>query len=266
MPVTVAAAQFAAGTDKDANLKALHDGALAAVEQGAALMVAPEDSMFTSPDPTADLSGVAETLDGAFATEVAALAAETGLTIVAGMTERLADDDRVSNTVLAVDGRGERIGVYRKLHLYDAFGYQESLRVRPADHADPLIFTVGGLSFGVMTCYDLRFPEQARSLVDAGAQALLVPAAWASGPAKEDHWSTLLRARAIESTVYVVGAGQTAPRCTGHSMIVDPMGVVRANAGEEPAVASAQLSTERLDTVRAKLPSLSHRRFRVVPG
>ena len=265
MPVTVAAAQFAAGTDKDANLKRMRDLALAAVEHGAALMVAPEDSMFTSPDPAADLSRDAETLDGAFATEVGALAAETGLCIIAGMTERLSDEDRVSNTVIAVDGTGRRIGVYRKLHLYDAFGFQESLRVRHADHAEPLLVTVGGLRFGVMTCYDLRFPEQARYLVDAGAQALLVPAAWATGPAKEDHWTTLLRARAIENTVYVVGAGQTAPRCTGHSMIVDPMGVPLANAGEEPGVVTARLSTERLDAVRAKLPSLTHRRFRVLP-
>jgi predicted amidohydrolase len=188
------------------------------------------------------------------------------MAILCGMTERLPDDARVSNTLLAVDRGGGALGAYRKLHLYDAFGYQESLRVRPGDHAAPLVFDVGGLRFGAMTCYDLRFPEMARSLIDAGAQVILLPAAWVVGPGKEDHWDTLVRARAIENTAYVVAAGQTAPRFTGHSMVVDPMGVVVAGAGEEPGVITATLSPERLDAVRAKLPSLGHRRFRVTPA
>lgn len=259
-----AVGQFNAGIDKEANLGWAQDLIGRAAEGGADLVVLPENAMYSNPDVTADIRPQAEPIDGAFASAIAASAREHGVHVVVGMTERpsVADEQRSVNAVLAIDDRGDQVGAYRKVHLYDAFGYRESDRIAP--HApEALTFKVGDVTFGVMTCYDLRFPEMARFLVDAGAQALIVPAAWAVGPAKEDHWLTLARARAIENTTYVLASGQTAPTCTGQSVIVDPMGHLAASAGEEPGVAIAEVSAARVDTVRAKNPSLTNRRFRV---
>ena len=90
--------------------------------------------------------------------------------------------------------------------------------------------TLGGFPLGLMTCYDLRFPELPRALAERGAEAIVVPAAWVAGDRKVEHWRTLLRARAIENTVWVVGVGQPGPRYTGHSMVVAPDGDIVAEA------------------------------------
>ena len=116
---------------------------------------------------------------------------------------------------------------YRKIHLYDSFGYQESARL-VAGPVEPVLVDVDGFRVGLMTCYDLRFPELARELVSRGAELLVVPAAWVAGPLKVDHWRTLARARAIENTVFVAAVGQPGPRYTGHSMVVGPAGEVVA--------------------------------------
>ncbi|MFB6960410.1 carbon-nitrogen hydrolase family protein [Streptomyces sp. NPDC056309] len=258
--------QFNATTDKAANLEAVAVLIGQAAAQGSQLVVLPENAMYCNPDPEADIVQHTERIDGPFATAIGTLARRHGITVVAGMTETpAAQGERPSNTVLAVDQRGDPLGVYRKVHLYDAFGYRESDHVQ-AHTPSPLLFTLEGVTFGVMTCYDLRFPEMARFLIDAGATALVVPAAWVVGPAKEDHWTTLVRARAIENTAYVLASGQTGPNCTGQSLIVDPMGHVAASAGEAPGVASAVVDAARVEAVRAKNPSLANRRFRVVFG
>ena len=136
--------------------------------------------------------------------------------------------------------------------------------MRPGEIEAPETFEVDGLRFGMQTCYDLRFPEVTRRIVDAGAQVLLLPAEWVPGPLKEDHWTTLLRARAIENTIYVAAADQCAPTGAGNSMIVDPMGLVLTSLGEQTAVGMAQLSEERLHAVRLKNPALKLRRFTVI--
>ena len=261
-----AAAQYAAGTDKDANLKALGELVASAAAQGARLVVAPEYAMFCSAHPDQEMVDTAEPTSGAFGTEVARLAREHRVAVAAGMSERIPGERRIFNTVVVCGADGSPLGTYRKLHLFDAFGWKESDWVRPGEPEKLCTFAVDGVTFGVMTCYDLRFPELARALVDAGAQALAVPAAWVAGPRKEDHWTTLARARAIENTVYVVAAGQAPPMCAGHSMVVDPMGVAVAGLGEGTGVAVGEISPERLDAVRAKNPCLSHRRFRVTPA
>ncbi|HEX4225366.1 MAG TPA: carbon-nitrogen hydrolase family protein [Pseudonocardiaceae bacterium] len=263
MSVTVAVAQFAAGPDKRANRKFAVEAIASAADAGAELVILPENSMYSDPKhSTTD----AEALDGEFATTVADTAKANRVTVIAGMTERLTDDTRPSNTLIAVDRTGNQIGVYRKVHLYDAFGYRESDRITPAAIAPPVTFDLGGLRFAMMTCYDLRFPEMARYLLDAGANALALPAAWLVGPAKEDHWQTLVRARAIENTCYVLAAGQTGPHYCAQSLIADPMGTVLAAAGEAPGHAIATLSADRIDAVRATNPSLTNRRFTVLPA
>lgn len=260
----VAVAQFRAGTDKVQNLNTACALIRSAAEAGARLVVLPECAMYHDVTPGADPAAHAEPLDGDFGAAVARTAGEADIHVVVGLIETVPDDTRAYNTLIALDRDGERIGTYRKIHLYDAFGYRESDRICPGDHAAPLTFDLDGVRFGAMTCYDLRFPEMARTLADAGATALVLPAAWAAGPAKEEHWSTLVRARAIENTAYVLASGQTGPECTGQSTVVDPMGTVLAGAGEEPGIAVAPLSPERVEQVRGKNPSLANRRFGVV--
>jgi predicted amidohydrolase len=264
--VVAAVAQFCAGLDKQINRKLVTEAIASAAEAGAELVVLPENSMYADPKPAGEDTDYPEPLDGPFATTVADAARANGVTVVAGLTERLATDARPSNTVIAVGPDAAPLAVYRKVHLYDAFGYRESDRVTPAEITAPAVFDLGGLRFGLMTCYDLRFPEMARHLVDAGANVIVVPAAWMVGPAKEDHWRTLLRARAIENTCYLLAAGQSGPYCTGQSLIADPMGTVVACAGELPGHGIAALSEHRIDTTRTTNPSLANRRFRVVPA
>lgn len=263
MIVTVG--QFNASTDKRANLAAAARLIERAAGQRSELVVLPEYTMHYDPDKSADLARDAEPVDGPFASEIASLARTHELAVVVGMTEASVDGGKPSNTVIAVDASGSPFGAYRKVHLYDAFGLRESDRIA-AHPPVALTFTLGDITFGVMTCYDLRFAEMARYLVDAGAQALVVPAAWVAGPAKEDHWMTLARARAIENTTYVLAAGQTGPTCTGQSAIIDPMGHPLASAGEMPGVASAIIDAERLRVVRETNPSLGNRKFAVAFG
>jgi predicted amidohydrolase len=112
-----------------------------------------------------------------------------------------------------------------------------------------------------MTCYDLRFPELGRALVDRGAEVLVVPAAWVAGPRKVDHWTTLLRARAIENTVFVVGVGQPGPRYTGHSMVVGPLGDVLVEGDAEASTLRATLDLASVAEARRTNPSLANRRL-----
>jgi predicted amidohydrolase len=263
------AVQFAAVTDAAENLAAL--GTLLAearlAEAGAAdidLVVLPEAAMHDFGPPDLALGPVAQPLDGPFVAAMAHQARSIGTTVVAGMFEVSTDADRPYNTLVAVGPDGDLVASYRKVHLYDSFGYRESDRLSSGDIA-PVTLKVGDLVIGLMTCYDLRFPEYARLLVDAGADALVVPAAWVRGPLKEDHWETLLRARAIENTVYVVAAAQTGRMYTGCSMVVDPLGVAIVRLGDEVGSIVADLRLDRVRDVRDRNPSLANRRLPHVP-
>jgi predicted amidohydrolase len=264
--VRVAVAQFASSRDKALNRQRVREYMTRAADAGAALLVLPEAAMYPFGRPDESLAEAAEPLDGPFAAELATAAARTGLTVLAGMFEAVPGEARVFNTVLAVGPDGP-LGHYRKLHLFDALGWRESDRIRPGElePGGPLTVGVGGLTIGVLTCYDLRFPEQARALVDAGAQVLALPAAWVSGPLKEYQWETLTRARAIENTAYLAAAAQPPPEYSGHSVVLDPMGVPLASIGEVDGLAIAEVTAERLAEVRRKLPVLEHRRYAVLP-
>ncbi|MGN6251454.1 MAG: carbon-nitrogen hydrolase family protein [Marmoricola sp.] len=248
----VTVVQRAAALDPDVNRAALAD--LAALE--ADLVVLPEAAARDFGEPGSDLAPYAEALDGPFVRRLTEVA---GGTVVAGMFEVAPDRDRPWNTVVAVDRGGLRAS-YRKIHLYDSFGFKESDQLSPGDPA-PCVLDVVGWRVGLMTCYDLRFPELGRALVDAGAEVLLVPAAWVAGEHKVDHWLTLLRARAIENTVWVVGAAQPGPRYCGHSAVVAPDGDILAVAEERPATLGVTLDRERLEQVRRTNPSLANRRL-----
>ena len=180
----VAVAQFAPGRDAVENLDRITGLATLAASRGAQLVVFPEYSSYFADPMDASYTRTAQDVSGRFVEGLKTLAGRLGITIVAGMIERVGEPGKFSNTLVAVDG--ERVlASYRKLHLYDAFGQQESDWVVAGDPADePDIFEVGGIKVGMQTCYDIRFPEVTRRLVDAGADLVLVPAEWVRGPLK----------------------------------------------------------------------------------
>lgn len=263
-PVCVAVAQFAPAADADANLAQIGRLTALAATRGARLVVFPEYSSYFV-DPLDDtLRAHAQDLEGRFVAGLRELAVAHGVLLVAGLLERGDDDRRVRNTVVAVDASGVR-AVYRKLHLYDAFGQRESDWVEPGEISAPQTINLDGLRLGIMTCYDLRFPEVTRTLVDAGADVILVPAAWVRGPLKESQWATLLAARAIENTAFIAAADHPPPLGIGASVVLDPQGVMLAGVGTATDIALAYLDPDVLDRVRRVNPALALRRFEVVP-
>ncbi len=249
----VALVQEASGLDPQPNRARLAE----LVPDDSDLVVLPEAFARDFGEAGSDVSGYAEPLGGEFDDAVARVAEERRTTVVAGMFETGPDPARPFNTLVV---RGAVTAHYRKVHLYDSFGYRESDRLT-AGAIDPVVVEVAGWRLGLMTCYDLRFPEFARALVDRGAEVLVVPAAWVAGPRKVDHWRTLARARAIENTVFVAGAAQPGPRYSGHSLVVDPLGDVLAEAADEPALITATLDRKTLDEARRTNPSLANRRL-----
>lgn len=265
MRVRVAAVQVVTSLDPEENRGLVAELVEPAADTGAELVVFPEGTMCTFGGPSFDLGAVAEDLDGPFVTALSAAASRHGVTVVAGMFER-AEAGRVHNTAVAV-GPGGLLAAYRKVHLFDALGARESDRVAAGDPTAVATFPVGDQVAGIMTCYDLRFPEMARTLVDRGATLVVLPAHWYRGPGKAEVWDVLVRARAIENTAYVVAAGKPEPECVGRSTVVDPAGeVLTALDGAETGVAVAEVSAARIAQVRAALPVLEHRRYHLAPG
>ena len=259
----VALCQLPVSSQPAVNLSRVQSALTSAREQGSDLAVFPEG---TQARFSADLRAVAEPLDGPFCSGLSAAARASGVALAAGIFEP-APGDRVYNTTVAFDANGQLVAAYRKIHLFDALGHRESETVAPG--SDIVIAEIAGIKVGFLTCYDVRFPELARELAVRGADLIVIPSAWASGLFKEEHWVTLVRARAIENTIWVAAAGQVpdphepatlAPTGVGRSMLVDPMGAVRLDLGSAPAVAAGLVDTEMTDRVRAVLPSLKHRR------
>ena len=255
----IAVAQFAAGMDKAANFE--HIAALTArsADSGARVVVLPEGAMCDFGGKDDDLHREAEPLDGRFVTALAELASRHRLTIVAGMFESIPDERLVYNAAVAVDPAKGLIGAYHKRHLFDAFGEIESERFR-AGQEDPLLIEIDGFAVAVVICYDIRFASFIERAADGGAELLLAPAAWVAGPLKEEHLSVLVRARALDNTMYVGVGAQIGTQYTGRSAVVDPLGVALAGLGDAEGVATAEISRERLNAARARLPVLAQRK------
>lgn len=262
-PVGVAVAQFAPTADTTANIAAIAALVERARARGADVVLLPEyASYFVDPfDET--LAAHAEPVVGPFTEALRELAAVHDVVIVAGLLES-ASEGRVRNTVVAVGADGV-LAASRKLHLYDAFGQRESDWIAAGDIAEPETFVRRGIRFALMTCYDLRFPEVARTLADTGADVILTAAELVRGPLKEHHWRTLLHARAIENTLYVAGADHPPPLGVGISVVVDPQGVEIAGVGVTTDVAVGFVDRASIERVRRLNPALALRRFRVVP-
>lgn len=254
----VALVQFASAVDAAAN-RATITAQLAELQPGETdLVVLPEAAMYDFGSPDADLAAVAEPLDGPFVTMLAAEAQRLDTTIVAGMFERT--DELPFNTLVVIGPDGTLRGTYRKIHLYDSFGYRESERLLPGE-IEPVVVEIAGRPVGLMTCYDLRFPELARELVKRDVELLIVPAAWVAGDRKLDHWRTLLAARAIENVVPVVACAQGGDRYTGHSLVIDPWGSIVVEADSSPALLRATVDADDVVRAREENPSLANRRI-----
>jgi len=261
MTLKTAVLQYNPTDNKDENLRVIEDLLRQAAASGARFVVLPEYAIYTVDTMDQRFVDSAEPVDGPAVARISELSAELDLAIVVGLNET-ATDERIHNTLVGID-RGEIKAIYRKVHLYDAFGYKESDRVIAAEPGNGDVFEVDGFTVGMQTCYDLRFPEVSRMLVDRGATVLALPAEWVPGPLKEFHWNTLIRARAIENTAYVVAADQCAPTGAGQSAIIDPMGIALAQVGEAVGVGIADISKARLDSVRTTNPALTLRRYKV---
>ena len=254
----VAAGQFAVTPDWATNARTCVRLMQQAAEQGVALLVLPE-ALLARSDGDPDMSvNSAQPLEGPFLSLLREESRRNGLTTV--LTVHVpTGEGRAANTLVVLRA-GEIIARYQKLHLYDAFSVQESRRVDAGSVLPPLI-DVEGMRVGLMTCYDLRFPEMALALALKGAEILALPTAWVRGPLKEHHWSTLLAARALDTTSYIVAAGECGNKNIGQSRIVDPGGVTLAGAGYQPQLIIAEVSQAALQENRDVLPVMINRRF-----
>ncbi|MEU5692564.1 carbon-nitrogen hydrolase family protein [Actinosynnema sp. NPDC020468] len=257
----VALCQIASSTDPAANLDLVRSHVASAAARGARVVVFPEATMCRF---GVSLGPVAEPLDGPWATAVRAVAVEHGVVVVAGMFTP-SPDGRVANTLLAT-GADLHVG-YDKIHLFDAFGFTESDTVAPG--AKPVVIEVDGVTLGLATCYDVRFPGLFHALADEGATAVVLVASWGAGPGKVEQWDLLVRARALDSTTWVLACGQAdpgvdhggAPTGVGHSAVVGPLGGVVDRLSGEPGVLVADVDTASVEQARRTLPVLANRRL-----
>jgi deaminated glutathione amidase len=267
----VAAVQLNSTADQVANMAHADRLTRAAAADGAKLIVLPEK--WTAMGSEQDLRAGAETLDGAAVGWARAIARELGIDLVAGsMLERVPSQEKLANTSVHVNPRGEVVARYRKVHMFDVEvggrTYRESELEEPGEEI-VLSQTADGVELGLSICYDLRFPELYRILAVRGARILALPAAFTLATTRE-HWEPLVRARAIENQAFVIAANQVgehpagrseiAQHSGGRSMIVDPWGVVLAQAPDKEGYIVADLDLAQQLEIRASLPSLANRR------
>ncbi|MGH3041565.1 MAG: carbon-nitrogen hydrolase family protein [Gaiellaceae bacterium] len=260
----VACVQINSSTSKAENLERMEPLVARAAAAGADLVLLPEK--WNGLGSHEILLDVAESLDGGETVEAMGRWAQThGITLVGGsIAERREGREKLSNTCVVFDPQGEIAAVYRKIHMFDVevggVVYRESESEEPGD--GPLGCEVEGWRLGLSVCYDLRFPELYRILAVEGAELVTVPAAFTLYTGK-DHWELLLRARAVENQCYVAAANQwgvvEGKASFGRSSIVDPWGVVLAQAPDEDGVISAELDREHMERIRRTLPSLANR-------
>ncbi len=255
----VALSQFAVSKEWQANAETATGIMTKAKIAGCDMLVMPEGILARDITDFETVFKAAQKLDGPFMTAILAASAGSQMTIIFCLHVPIEGEKRVHN-VLVVLRDGKIIATYKKLHLYDAFAVRESDFVRPGTEIPDLI-AVAGLKVGLMTCYDVRFPELARHLAVAGADVLVLPAAWVRGPGKEHHWETFATARALENTCYMVAVGECGPSNIGASMVVDPLGVVTHKAGDTPTTIFAEIDPARIADARSTLPVLANRRL-----
>ena len=253
MTITAAAIQFTvAQGDVDANLAYVREALPRVAAQGANLAVLPE--MWSSGFAYRDLNRLSLRTEKIVA-ELLELSAELKLVIVGSMPEP--HGDKVFNTVYVIDN-GKLSGVYRKIHLFSLLGED-----RAFSGGDSWLLADTSIGkIGVIICYDLRFPELSRRLAVEGAQVICVPAQWPKP--RQEHWRTLLRARAIENQLFVVACNTcgTVGKLDffGMSMIIDPKGELLAEGGEDEGELVAELDLQAMNDWREQIPCFNDRR------
>jgi len=261
----VAVVQMNSGDDKQANIDAALAGIERAAATGARLVALPE--VWTYLGPISGNADAAETIPGPLTDEFAELARAHGIYLHLGsFFERIEGESRLFNTSVVFGPDGRELARYRKIHLFDVdiasdTAYRESTTIAPGEEI--ATFDLDGITVGLAICYDLRFPELFRILALRGADVIVLPSAFTMATGR-DHWEPLIRARAIENAVYMIAPGQVGQHppglwCYGRSMIVDPWGVVVAQAPDEPTVITATLDFVNQERIRAQIPSLSNR-------
>lgn len=206
-----------------------------------------------------DLYKMAEDINGVFVNELVVIAREYSTNIVATFFEKTGKPPRVYNTVVFIRSNGEAEIVYRKTHLFDAYGYKESDYIMPGPEPSRIVY-VNKARIAFSVCFDIRFPELYRVYSLNGAEIIVSPSAWYKGPLKEETLRFLAQARAHENTVYVVIANQTGKYFTGRSMIIDPLGVVLIDLGVNEVYKEYTIDVDYIYEVRRKLPVLKLRR------
>lgn len=265
--IPVGVVQFSPAPNASDNVDSIRSFVSAASGAGARLLVMPEYAHAFAGSLGDWVNSVAEPLDGPFVNDLIQIARENGVALISGMLERSNDSPKPFNTLLAVHPQHGLVGHYRKVHLYDAYGASESEWIAAGTPSDPaVVVELAGLQVGLQTCYDLRFPEVSRRLVDAGAEVLAVPSEWLAGPKKAHHWVALTAARAIENLCYVVAADQIAPLAVGMSRIISPLGETLIDMGQDAGIAVAYISPDALAAARENNPALSLRKYRVAPA
>jgi predicted amidohydrolase len=263
-----AAIQMTSLPDLNKNLAEAEELIELAVRRGAELIGLPENFPFLG-DEEAKIAQ-AEVIAQESEKFLKTMAQRFQITILGGGFPTPAGNGKVYNTALLIDPSGQELARYEKVHLFDVDLpdgniYYESQMVLAGSHIPPIHPSKELGNIGLSVCYDVRFPELYRSLTQAGANILFVPAAFTAFTGK-DHWQVLLQARAIENTSYVIAPAQTGHHNSrrqshGHAMIIDPWGVILADAGDKPGVAIAAIEPSRLEQVRRQMPSLNHRVF-----
>ncbi|MDF2767734.1 MAG: putative carbon-nitrogen hydrolase [Nitrososphaeraceae archaeon] len=260
----VAIVQMRSSEDKMENLELSVGFIREAAKKKSNLICFPEFQMAYSPvsQSANQLSEIAESVnDGNFITTLRKAAKVNKISIISTIYEKSNSgfDNRVYDTVVLIDNKGEISSFYRKLHLYDALGFKESDRMMAGNMIEkPAKTSVGNI--GLMICYDIRFPEMSRILTVKGANVLVSPSAWVHGVMKEEHWQTLLKARAIENGLYIIAPDQVGNIFSGRSMAVDPFGVVLLDMGNREGMEVVEIDKSRVQKVREMLPLLKNRR------
>lgn len=260
----VAIVQMRSSEDKMENLQLSVDFIREAAKKKSNLICFPEFQMAYSPvsQSANQLSEIAESVnDGNFITTLRKAAKVNKISIISTIYEKSNSgfNNRVYDTVVLIDSKGKISSVYRKLHLYDALGFKESDKMMAGNMIEKPAKTAIG-NIGLMICYDIRFPEMSRILTVKGANVLVSPSAWVHGVMKEEHWQTLLKARAIENGLYIIAPDQVGNIFSGRSMAVDPFGVVLLDMGNREGMEVVEIDKSRVQKVRELLPLLKNRR------
>lgn len=261
----VAIVQMKSSEDKMENLQLSVDFIREAAKKKSNLICFPEFQMAYSPvsQSANQLSEIAESVnDGNFITTLRKAAKVNKISIISTIYEKSNSgfNNRVYDTVVLIDSKGKISSVYRKLHLYDALGFKESDKMMAGNMIEKPVKTSVG-SIGLMICYDIRFPEMSRILTVNGADILVVPSAWVYGIMKEDHWRTMIMARAIENGSYIIAPDQVGNIFSGRSMVADPFGTVLLDMGDKQGMDVVEIDKSRVMKVRESLPLLKNRRL-----